>query len=58
MGKQEMGGKENLRPSLKHMLLIHTQYIYCNGGKKPQVIYKTWKDLQLAITGGNVQQAS
>lgn len=52
IGKQGMGGKENVRPSLKHML-----YIYCNGGKKHQVIYKTWKDLQSAITGGNIQQA-
>lgn len=43
-----MGGKDSLRPSLKHTL---------NGGRKHQVIYKTWKDLQSAITEGNVQQA-
>lgn len=54
-----MGGKEYLSPSLKHMLFIHIQYIDYNGGKTHQVIYKTWKDLQPAITrGGNVQQAS
>lgn len=47
-----MGCKESLRPSLKHML-----YIYCKEGKKHQVIYKTWEDLQPAITGGTVQQA-
>lgn len=42
--ENEMGAKEILRPSLKQMM-----YIYCNGGKKHQVIYKTWRDLQPVI---------